>query len=86
MNLEISSGPPSALMRVPDLGGLSIAAAIDTLRKYELSMGRIIERPGDAPRTGIVLGQRPEVGKRVVRNSKVELIVSARATSGGGRR
>ena len=82
MNLEISSGPPSSLKRVPDLRGLSVAAAGDTLRKYEMTMGRIFERPGNSSRTGMVLGQRPEAGRRVVRNSAVELIVSAAATIG----
>ncbi|MCY3761545.1 MAG: PASTA domain-containing protein [Gemmatimonadetes bacterium] len=82
VSLEISSGSPSALRQVPDLTGLSIAAARDTLRKYEMSMGEIVERPGRAPRAGIVLGQRPEAGKRVGRNTSVELIVSARTTGG----
>ncbi len=82
VSLEISSGSPSALRRVPDLKGLSVAAARDTLRKYEMSMGEIVERPGDARRAGIVLGQRPEAGKRVGRNTSVELTVSARTTGG----
>ena len=82
VSLEISSGPPSALKRVPDLKGLSIAAARDTLRKYEMTMGEIVERPGNASRAGIVLGQRPEAGKRVGRNTSVELIVSAGTTGG----
>ena len=84
MYLEISSGSPSALKRVPDLEGLSIAAAKDTLRKYEMSMGEIVERHGLGSRAGIVIGQRPGAGKRVVRNTPVELIVSAGATFGGG--
>ena len=84
VNLEISSGSPSAFRQVPALEGLSIAAARDTLRKYEMSMGEIVERPGNASRAGIVLGQRPQAGKRVARNTLIELIVSARTTSDGG--
>ena len=86
VSLEISGGSPSALKQVPDLEGLSIAAAKDTLRKYEMSVGEIVERPGNASRAGIVLGQRPEAGKRAARNTAVELIVSVQATSGGGPR
>ena len=82
--LEISSGSPSSLKQVPDLKGLSIAAARDTLRKYEMNMGEIVERHGNGSRAGIVLGQRPEAGKRIARNTPVELIVSARTALGGG--
>ena len=82
--LEISSGSPSSLKQVPDLKDLSIAAARDTLRKYEMNMGEIVERHGNGSRAGIVLGQRPEAGKRIARNTPVELIVSARTALGGG--
>ena len=84
--LEISSGSPSALKRVPDLDGLSVAAAGDTLRKYEMSMGAVSKRPGNVSRPGTVLGQLPGAGERVARNTPVELIVSAVATPGGGPR
>ena len=84
--LQISSGSPTALKRVPDLEGLPLAAAKDTLRKYEMSMGEVVERHGIGSRAGIVLGQRPRAGNRVARNTAVELIVSAGATVGEGSR
>ena len=79
VDLWISNGSPAALKHVPNLIGLSIGAAEDTLRKYELRIGHIAKRIDEQKRVGTVLAQSPPGGQRISRHSRIDLVVSAAA-------
>ena len=79
VDLQVSNGPPAALKRVPNLIGLSIGAAEDTLRKYELRIGHIAKRIDAQKRVGTVLAQSPTSEQRIPRHSRIDLVVSAAA-------
>ena len=79
VDLQVSNGPPAALKRVPNLIGLSIGAAEDTLRKYELRIGHIAKRIDEQKRVGTVLAQSPTSEQRIPRHSRIDLVVSAAA-------
>ena len=53
VNLKISSGSPFAPKRVPDLVGVAIEAVEDSLRKYEMRLGRIREQVSNAVPVGL---------------------------------
>ena len=79
VDLRVSNGPLAALKRVPNLIGLSIGAAENTLRKYELRIGHIAKRTDAQKRVGIVLAQSPTSEQRIPRHSRIDLVVSAAA-------
>ena len=79
IDLQVSNGPRAALKRVPTLIGLSIGAAEDTLRKYELRIGHIAKRIDEQKRVGTVLAQEPMREQRILRHSRIDLVVSAAA-------
>ena len=79
VDLQVSNGPPATLKRVPNLIGLSIGAAEDTLRKYELRIGHIAKRIDAQKRVGTVLAQSPTSEQRIPRHSRIDLVVSAAA-------
>ena len=79
VDLWVSNGSPAALKRVPHLIGLSIGAAEDTLRKYELRIGHIAKRIDEQKRVGTILTQSPSSGQRTPRHSRIDLVVSAAA-------
>ena len=79
VDLWVSNGSPAALKRIPNLIGLSIGAAEDTLRKYELRIGHIAKRIDEQKRVGTVLAQSPPGGQRISRHSRIDLVVSAAA-------
>ena len=79
VDLQVSNGPLAALKRVPNLIGLSIGAAEDTLRKYELRIGHIAKRIDEQKRVGTVLAQEPTSEQRIPRHSRIDLVVSAAA-------
>ena len=78
VDLWISSGSPFDRKLVPDLRGLVTSAAEDSLSKYEMGLGAIRHRldPGSPP--GIVLSQIPKPGSMEMRNTKIDLVVSAK--------
>lgn len=77
VDLQISNGPLAALKRVPNLIGLSIKAVGDTLRKYELRIGHIAKRIDEQKSVGTVLAQAPQSEQRILRHSRIDLVVSA---------
>lgn len=72
VQLTISSGPPSA--RVPDLVGLTLAAARERLAAAGLRVGTIEQRLEGKP--GSVLAQSPGPGEMVIKESGVRLTIS----------
>ena len=82
--MRISNGPLSALKRVPDLTRIAIDAAEDTLRKYEMQLGRIESRIDNNSPPGTILSQIPAANSQAPRNSRINLSVSARRVENGG--
>ena len=77
VDLEISSGPPDALKKVPKVVGLLINVVEDSLEKYEMDMGRIDERIDNRRPAGVVLRQRPAAGSRARRLTRVDVVITA---------
>ncbi len=84
VNLVISSGkeapinppfPPGAI-EVPNVVGLTQAAATNTVRSVGLSVGAILKQYSDTVPAGIVLAQSPAAGARVAVGTPVTLTVS----------
>ena len=84
VDLRISNGPLSALKRVTDLTRIAIDAAEDTLRKYEMQLGRIESRIDNNSPPGTILSQIPAANSQAPRNSRINLSVSARRVENGG--
>jgi serine/threonine-protein kinase len=78
VDLRISNGPASALKRVPNLVGVSIEAAEDTLKKYEMRLGRLQNRADNNHPIGTVLAQNPRADAQTVRYTQINIVVSAR--------
>ncbi|MDA0335866.1 MAG: PASTA domain-containing protein, partial [bacterium] len=78
IDLVVSSGSPFANKPVPDLIGLQVSAAEDSLRKYEMVLGAISERVAELLPPGQVLSQSPQPGAGVARETRVDLVVSVR--------
>jgi beta-lactam-binding protein with PASTA domain len=78
VDLEISSGPPDALKKVPKVVGLLINVVEDSLQKYEMDLGRIEERVDSRRPAGVVVRQLPAAGSRAPRLSKIDLVITAR--------
>lgn len=80
VDLVVSSGSPFALKTVPDLVGLSIEVVEDSLHKYEMTLGSVVDRVAELLPPGQVLSQNPEGGHQVSRGTAIDLVVSVRRT------
>ncbi len=78
VSLRISNGPASALKRVPNLVGVSIEAAEDTLKKYEMRLGSLQNRADNDHAIGTVLKQSPRAESQAARYTQIDLVISAR--------
>ena len=78
VDLEVSSGSPTAPKLVPKLVGLPIDVVEDSLRKYEMTLGQVQERVVDLLPPGQVLEQSPKGAARAPRGTGVDLVVSVR--------
>jgi len=83
VDLRISNGPLSSPKRVPNLTQVPIDSAEDTLRKYEMQLGRIDSRINNDYPPGTILSQTPAANARVPRNTRINLSVSARRVDNG---
>lgn len=76
VSLLVSLGPPPRWVVMPDLTGLSYAAAVNLIRRSGLVLGRVA---GETRRTWpaeTVLLQEPEAGARAERGERVRLTVN----------
>ena len=76
VDLQISSGSPTAPKQIPNLLGLSIEVVEDTLRKYEMRLGHIENRIDNQKPVGTVLAQTPDHRQRALRQSRIDLVLS----------
>ena len=60
--------------------GTTIDSAEDSLRKYEMLLGTIVERVDNSAPLGIVLAQQPDAEERVARNTAVNVTISVEET------
>ena len=79
VNLRVSSGSPFADKHVPDLTGLPIENAEDSLSKYEMLLGSIVNQIDNTTVPGTVLRQNQTPNARAKRHTKIELVVSVAA-------
>jgi serine/threonine-protein kinase len=75
IDLLVSSGPRPQLLRMMDLGGMRLGDAIDTIEKYQLTMGTIkqVDKPSFSVDT--VVTQAPESGYPVLPGSSIDLTI-----------
>jgi serine/threonine-protein kinase len=78
VDLVLSSGPPRT--GVPSVIGMSLDDARRVVQRLGLSVGELQVSPRDGP-PGVVLEQSPPAGARLVRGSRVDLVVSGREDS-----
>ena len=76
VDLKISNGPSTAPKRIPNLVGLSIEVVEDTLRKYEMRLGKIDNRVDNQQPIGTILAQTPDHRERALRQSRIDLVLS----------
>ena len=81
VTLYVSSGPATgseapALIRVPDLVGMSEGSAEEALSAAGLSTGSISAREAPGKASGTVLSQRPAAGTAVATGTAVALVIA----------
>lgn len=76
VDLKVSSGPAYLPKRVPELKGLPISVVEDTLKKYEMVLGQILERVDDTVPAGTVLSQSIAPPRRVRLGTPLDLVIS----------
>ena len=85
VDLRISNGSPTSLKSTPSLLNLSIEVVEDTLRKYEMQLGRVENGIDNSAAPGTILSQVPAPGTPTPRNTRINLRVSAKRRDDGGR-
>lgn len=78
VDLVLSSGP--APTGVPSVVGMSLNDARRVVQRLGLSIGAIRVSPSAGPE-GVVLAQNPSSGSRLVRGSRIDLVISGREDS-----
>jgi eukaryotic-like serine/threonine-protein kinase len=78
VDLVLSSGPPPT--GVPSVVGMSIEDARRVVQRLGLTIGGLQVSPRQGP-VGVVLEQSPAAGARLVRGSRVDLVISGREDS-----
>jgi beta-lactam-binding protein with PASTA domain len=77
VDLDISSGSPLDPKTVPSLLGRDIGVVEDVLSRYEMRLGQINHRLDLGSAAGTVLLQDPPAGSKRMRNTKINLVLSA---------
>lgn len=78
VDLVLSGGPPRA--GVPSVVGMSLDDARQLVQRLGLTVGGVRVSPSQGP-AGVVLEQSPSAGARLVRGSRVDLVVSGKEDS-----
>jgi hypothetical protein len=74
VNLVVSTGP--APVNVPNVVGLTQAAATTAITNAGLVVGAVTQQPSNAVPAGSVISQNPSAGTSVAAGSAVDLVVS----------
>ena len=85
VDLRISNGPPFSMKTTPNLLSQSIDSAEDTLRKYEMQLGRVENQIDNSSPPGTIISQAPKPGTQTPRNTRIHLRVSAQHPDNGAR-
>ena len=75
IKIQLSSGPPSPLTVMPNLVGLTLNLALDTIQSRNLSLGEIRTIESDE-KDGMIIIQYPEEGMKLGPTDTVRLIVA----------
>src|SRR5260221_241697 len=75
VTLVISSGPP--MVTVPNVVGLTQAAATTTISEAKLKLGNVTQQNSDTVATGNVISQAPASGSSAAEGSAVTLVISS---------
>jgi beta-lactam-binding protein with PASTA domain len=76
LELVLSRGPENALVTVPKLTGLSLAAALEQISKTGIAFEFSIREIHEGERGGTVVGQSPPAGTEIPRSTVTYLVVS----------
>jgi beta-lactam-binding protein with PASTA domain len=77
LELVVSRGPEKAQVRVPDLTGLTIDAALLLVEKTDLVVDFTMRAAGKSERPGAVVAQTPTPGSMIPANARVSVTLSA---------
>jgi hypothetical protein len=83
-----TSGPPSIPARqcvVPRLGAKKLSAAKAALKKADCRLGRVVKLKGATSKTGLVVSQNPQSGKKLAAAAKVAVKLVPPLSSPGKR-
>jgi hypothetical protein len=78
------TGPPTSARQcvVPRLGAKTLKAARAALKKADCKLGRVTRLKGANPKTGLVVSQNPQTGKKLAAGAKVAVNLAPSAGSG----
>ena len=85
VDLRISNGPLSSMKTTPNLLSLPIDSVEDTLRKYEMRLGRVENQIDNTSPPGTIISQAPKPGTQTPRSTRIHLRVSAQHPDNGAR-
>jgi eukaryotic-like serine/threonine-protein kinase len=77
VTLTVSSGPGDTT--VPNITGLKLSDAVETLKAHHLKLGDQTQEPSDTVAKGEIIRQQPALGSRLPRGSRVDVVVSSGA-------
>ena len=78
--------PPVPQCLVPRLGAKKLAAARKALKSADCELGRVTKLKGATAKSGLVVSQNPQSGKKLTAGSKVGVKLAPPNTSGAGSR
>jgi eukaryotic-like serine/threonine-protein kinase len=84
IDLLISSGPRPQWLRMMDLSGMKLDEAIDTIERYQLTVGTIKQVDNPTFTVDTVVAQSPERGYPVLPGSSVDLTIHRASPRGSG--
>jgi beta-lactam-binding protein with PASTA domain len=77
VSFTLSSGPQVRMVQVPNLAGSPMASAENTLHRYGLALGEVVQAPSATVRDNHVITQDPPAGSTAPAGSVVNLVVSS---------
>jgi len=76
IDLLVSKGPRPAAFKMPDLAGLTLEDALQSIEKVQLSIGKLKSAYQKSKPRNIIVEQEPESGQRVMIDSPVSLLIN----------
>jgi serine/threonine-protein kinase len=76
INLLLSKGPRPGAFKMPDLAGLTLEDALQSIEKINLTIGKLKSAYQQSKPRNIIVEQEPASGQRVIIGSPVSLLIN----------